>query len=176
MRLAVSAVLAFLAAAGAVLADGGSLIVRKQSGPIVISVFSSELPVRVGTTDLSVMVQRASDETPVMNAKIMLRLTKTTSGDVTEVAAPATHARATNKTLYGAQVTVPSAGLWRLSAEVSTDAASGDASADLNVLPPAPPVERYWPYIALVPFAVLLFAFNRWLRRRREFISPRARP
>lgn len=176
MRKAVVAVWLTLGSAAAAFGDGGSLILRKQTGPLVVSVFSAESPVRVGTADLSVMVENASDESPVMDAKVMLRLTKTTVGAVTEVAAPASHAKATNKTLYAAQVTLPSKGEWRLSADVTADGKTDEVSADLNVLPPAPPAQKYWPYFALVPFAVLLFAFNRWLRRRRDVIHPRARP
>lgn len=168
--------LAILSMSGLALADGNSLIVRKRTGPVVVSVFAAESPLRVGTADLSVMVQNGSDESPVMDAKVMLRLTKTSADDVTEVAAPATHAKSSNKTLYSAQMTLPSAGAWRLSAEVNAGGTSANASADLNILPAARPMQTYWPYIALVPLAVLLFAFNRWLRRRRDFIRPRARP
>jgi len=156
--------------------DGGSLVARKQTGPFVISVFAADAPVRAGKADLSVMVQQVSDESPVMDATVMLRLTKATGSAVTEVAAPATHAKATNKTLYAAQLTIPSEGAWRLSADVAANGTNAEATADLNVMPPAPPAERYWPYIALIPFAVFLFAFNRWLRRRRQFLTPRARP
>jgi YtkA-like len=163
-------------AALSVFGDGGSLIVRKQTGPIVVSVFSAESPIRVGTSDLSVMVQQASDESPVMDAKVMLRLTKTTEGAVTEVAAPASHAKATNKTLYAAQVTLPSQGTWHLFADVTADGTNSEVAANVNVLPPAPPVETYWPYFMLVPFAILLFLFNRWLRRRRDLIRPRVQP
>lgn len=167
---------AVMCCAAELFADGGRLILRKPAGPLIVSVFSAESPVRVGTSDLSVMVEKASDESPVMDAKVMLRLTRGTAGAVTEVAAPASHTKATNKTLYAAQVTLPSEGVWRLSADVTANGKTDEVSADLNVLPPAPPAQKYWPYFALVPLAVLLFAFNRWLRRRRDFIHPRARP
>jgi hypothetical protein len=166
-----------MCAAGLVLADGGSLIVRKQTGSLVVSVFSADTPVRVGTSDLSVMLQQASDESPVMDARVMLRLSKKTEeGAVTEVAAPATHTKATNKTLYAANLNVPSAGVWRLAADVTVAGKTNEVSADLNVLPPAPPAETYWPYFLLAPLAILLFVFNRWLRRRRDFIRPREQP
>ncbi|MBV8550271.1 MAG: hypothetical protein JOY54_03145 [Acidobacteriaceae bacterium] len=173
----VLAAAALIAATGTALADGGSLIVRKQTGSLVVSVFSGESPVRIGTSDLSVMVQKASDQSAVMDATVMLRLTtRTPAGDVTEVVAPATHAKATNKTLYAANVTLPFPGLWRLSAEVTSGAETAGVTADLNVLPQAPPVETYWPYFSVIPFAILLFLFNRWLRGRRELAGPRAQP
>ena len=177
MKGAAAIILAwFLAMAALVFADGGSLIVRKQEGTIVISVFSAETQIRAGTADLSVMVQNASDQSAVMDAIVMLRLTSSTGGNVTEVAAPATHAKATNKTLYAAQMTIPYPAVWRLSAEVTAGHETAGVSADLDVAPAAPPIRRYWPYFALVPLVILLFVFNRWLRRKRQIISRQARP
>ncbi len=175
MKTAVLTVFFLLCSTVPALADGGSLVARKQAGPWMVSIFAAEMPIRTGAVDFSAMVQKISDESPVMDAKVMLRLTKTSAGEVTEVAAPASHAKATNKTLYAAQMTIPSAGAWRLSADISALGTSSTVTADLDVLPPAPPGQTYWPYIALVPLAILLFAFNRWLRRRREFVRPRAR-
>ncbi len=176
MKCAAAIALAwFLAMPVPVFPDGGSLIVRKQEGPIVISVFSAETQIRAGTADLSVMVQNSSDQSAVMDAIVMLRLTSSTGGNVTEVAAPATHTKATNKTLYAAQMTIPYSGVWRLSAEVTAGHETAGVSADLDVAPAAPPIQRYWPYFALVPFVILLFVFNRWLRSRRQVVkaSPR---
>ena len=175
--LSIGALLAsVLLATTTVFADGGSLLVRKQVGSLIVSIFGADVPLRVGKADLSVMVQKASDQSAVMDAAVMLRLAKSTPSDVTEVAAPATHAKATNKTFYAAQIKVPSAGPWRLSAEVTAGGSTSGVNVDLNILPPAPPVQTYWMYFALVPFTILLFVFNRWLRARTRSVSRRVQP
>ena len=179
MRATIRAVfgaVVFLSAAGTVFGDGGSLIVRKQTGGLVVSVFSADSPVRIGTTDFSVMVQKASDQSTVMDANVMLRFNTTNqAGDVNEVVAPATHARATNKMLYAANVTLSWPGMWHMTAEVTSGGETAGVTADMNVLPHGQAVQTYWPYFAVVPFVILLFLFNRWLRRRRDVLIPRAR-
>jgi hypothetical protein len=166
-------VIAFSAAA--LWADGGKVEFQKRAGNLNITLFSTPSPVRVGAADLSVMVQKVGDQTPVLDAAVMIHLAKQDKQNITEVVAPASHAKATNKMLYAASMNVPSAGVWR--AEVDVRQASEDAmvTGDINVLPPEPPLLTYWPYFALVPLVLLLFVFNRWLRRRRNALTAAAR-
>ena len=167
----------FLASLAAVnvLADGGTLVLRQQAGPLTISVFSSPNPLRVGRADLSVMVQRSSDQSSIMDATVKMHLSHSTPGEVSEVFAPATHAKATNKLLYAAQVNLPAPGSWKMTAEIASRSGNAEIAGEIDVLAPLPPLLKYWPYFALLPLVVLLFVFNRWLRRRRVTNRP-ARP
>ena len=154
-------------------ADGGRVEFHKRAGNLDITLFSTPSPVRVGPADLSVMVQKAGDPAPVLDASVMVHLTKQERQNITEVVAPATHAKATNKLLYAANVSVPSAGVWRVQLDVRQAGEDDMVAGDINVLPPEPPLLTYWPYFVLVPLVVLLFVFNRWLKRRRS-VSNRA--
>ena len=156
-------------------ADGGKLILRQQAGPLTITVFCSPGTVRVGAVDLSVMVQRTQDQSSVTDADVKLRLTHSTSSGISEVFAPATHAKATNKLLYAAQVNLPSAGTWKLAADAQSKAGSAEIAGQLVVLPPASPLQAYWPFFAVVPLLIILFIINQRLRKKRRLIHPRAR-
>jgi hypothetical protein len=155
-----------------IFADGGTLQFHKEAGPFDVTLFSSPTPLRAGRADLSVMVQKTADRSSVQDAKVMLRLKKSERGNVEEVIAPATQANATNKLLYAANVNLPSAGTWRVEVEVSANGVAASASGELTVLPPQAPAATYWGYFALVPFVILLFVFNRWLKRTRT-LHPR---
>ncbi len=159
---------ALLCVALLLFADGGTMQFRKTAGPFIVTVFSEPVPVRAGTADLSVMVEKAADQSTLLDAHVMLRLKKTESGSIVEVAAPATHEHATNKLLYAASVTLPSAGVWQLTVEVRDKVNSASASGDLHVIPAEPPVKEHWPLFAVVPLMILLFALNQWLKSRRN--------
>jgi hypothetical protein len=157
-------------------ADGGTVQFHKQAGPFDVTLFSSPVPLRAGRADLSVMVQKSVDHSTIPNATVTVHLRKSTADNVVEVVAPATHANATNKLLYAAGLTIPNPGQWLVNVEINAAGATATASGDIHVLPPQAPVATYWGYFALIPFAILLFLFNRWLRRRRQMLYPRARP
>ncbi len=174
MRIAKIAVL--LLAASILWADGGTLVLRKQAGPFVISMFSAPETLRVGANDFSVMVQRAEDQSSLSDATVKIRLTRVTSNGISELYAPATHANATNKLLYAARVNVPSAGEWKLAADVETKQGNAEVVGEVQVKPPQPPILAYWPYFALVPLLILLFVTNQWLKKRRGVGNLKARP
>lgn len=157
-------------------ADGGTLQFHKQAGPFDITLFSSPTPLHAGAADLSVMVQRTADRSSVQDASVSLHLKKAEPDNIVEVIAPATHAKATNKLLYAAHVMLSHPGTWSVDVEVSEAGQSATASGQLNVLPLQAPAETYWGYFALVPFVILLFVFNRWLKRRRRTTPPPAQP
>lgn len=141
---------------------------RKPAGPFMVTVFSEPVPVRAGAADLSVMIERASDQSTVLDAHVMVHLKKTEAGSIVELAAPATHGRATNKLLYAASVTLPSAGIWQMTVDVREKGDEASASGALNVLGKEPPLIEHWALFALVPLMILLFVLNQWLKRRRR--------
>lgn len=141
---------------------------RKTAGPFIVTVFSEPVPVRAGKADLSVMVENATDQSNVQDAHVLLRLRKMESGSVVEVAAPATHDRATNKLLYAASVTLPSAGLWQMTVDVREKSDTASAAGDLSVLTAEPPLIQHWPLFAVVPLMIVFFVLNQWLKSRRR--------
>jgi hypothetical protein len=149
------------------LADGGSLVLRKQVGPLTISIFSAPQPLRVGSADLSVMAQQINDRSTILDATVKIDLIKPGADDISNISVAATHANSTNKLLYTALVTLPSPGVWRVAATVESSRGSAEVAGEINVLEQQPPIITYWADFALVPLIVLLFIINRWLKRNR---------
>ncbi len=164
-----------LVCAGSLSADGGTLILRQTAGPLTISIFSSPEPLRVGAGDISVMVQRSDDKSTVLDATVKLHLTHTTPDGISEVFVPATHAKATNKLLYASQVNLTADGAWKLVSTVDSKAGSAEVAVNIDVMPPEPRIFAYWPYFAVVPLIIILFAINQWLKAKRKATNPRVR-
>ena len=123
-------------------ADGGKVLFQRKAGAFNITLFAAESPVRVGRPDLSVMVQSNSDQSPVLDANVQLRLVRHDANAITDITAPAKHDQATNKLLYAASL------------EVNTPDTIGPKSlsrrkAKARLLPETwmfwAPNHRYWP-------------------------------
>ncbi len=147
----------FLLATALLHADGGSILLRQQSNGLLITVFGTP---QVGPNDFSVLVQDASDRSPILDATVDLRLAHNLK--------PATHQQATNKLLYAASVDLFHPGRYSLQVNVSRNGQGASINGEIDVPPPAPPWISYWPYFALVPAAILLFALNQWLKAKRD--------
>lgn len=153
---------------GVLLADGGEVQFRGPAGPFDITVFASPTPLRIGTSDLSVMVKTKSGDTPVLDADVTLHLVKAAEGKIIEVTARPNHQLATNKLLYATHMRIPSNGPWRVDVLVKQGTNVAELSGRIFVLPPQPPLAKYWGYFALVPLLALLFAINQRLKRQRR--------
>jgi hypothetical protein len=164
---------AFGVAIGLLVADGGIVQFRTQAGPFFVTVFSAPVPLRVGVADLSVMVQRVNERSEELDCNVMLHLSKPGERDI-RVAA--TRAQATNKMLYAAHPVLRRAGKWNLSLEIKARGDAAWVNGAIAVLPQLPPLIAYWPYFAVLPAAVALFALNQWLKRRQKVMNPRVRP
>ena len=167
--LAVAALLA-----RSMFADGSVVLLHKQVQPFDITVFAEQSPLTAGQSKLNVMVQNAADHSDVHDARVTIRFRKNEAGKITEVMAPATHDKASNKMLYGAAVTLASEGAWTFSADVSANGASVTVPAQLTVAQAAPPMKEKWPLIVFIPVAIVLFILNRRLRRRWRPTYPQA--
>jgi len=166
--------LAFLAGV-IVFADGGAVLLSKDAGPFTITLFGSSDTLRAVKTDLSVMVQRQSDKSNVLDATAMVKLRKREGGNIVEVAAPATRKDATNKLLYAAHVTIPTPGRWTVAVDVRAHGSEATVTGDVQVLPAETPMKSRWAYVVLVPVMIVLFIINRWLRRKRRDFRLEAR-
>ena len=180
MRVATRGLLllaAVLTASPLLRADGGAVVLQKRSGPFMITLFSDPSPVRVGRVDLSVMCQKADDNSPVLDATVLLHLRRPGNGsEIVEFTLPAKHDKASNKLLYAAAVDLPSPGTWRVIVDIRQKETEASLMGSLTVLEKQAAIVTYWPFFVIVPLAALLFAINRRRRRGRELRHPRARP
>jgi hypothetical protein len=154
-------------------ADGGIVQFQKQAGPFVITLFSAPVPLRVGAADLSVMVQKMEDRSAVLDCDVVLELSHPGESDIRVAAS---RAQATNKLLYAAQPVLQKPGKWHVDVEIKARGDTVHAAGDMIVLPQEAPLIAHWPYFAVLPIAVALFALNQWLKARRRVRNPRARP
>ena len=160
LRLATA--LAVLVAPTLGVADGGLVRVSQAAGPFTVTVFTAPTPLRAGAIDLSVLVQEThgGDVIPDADVSVVLR---TRDDPAREVRAPALHEQATNKLLYAALLDLPAAGAWQVEVNVARAGATASLAFDVDASPPLPPWRAYWPYFALPPFAIAIYALHQWL-------------
>jgi hypothetical protein len=130
-RTLILALCLFAVLAPAGLANGGTVQVSEHvSGPYQLSVFTSPSPIRVGTVDVSVLVQRPGSNEVVQDAVVLVSVQGVQSGTPAEVY-EATHEQATNKLYYAANVHLPIEGRWAM--EVVVLGQQGEATASFEV-------------------------------------------
>ncbi|MGH3054935.1 MAG: hypothetical protein ACRDL7_08160, partial [Gaiellaceae bacterium] len=111
----------------------------------------------------SVLVQNRDGDAPILDAEVLVELR---SSAAEAIGSAATRQQATNKLLYAAAVTIPSAGPWTLRVAVRQGEATADVAGEIVVAAPLPPLLAHWPYVAFPPVAVVVFAIHQWLRSR----------
>jgi hypothetical protein len=144
--------------------DGGTLRLSRAEGPFVISVFTAPVPLRVGTADVSVLVQRRSENATLLDATVELR---TRAPDGTLAVQPASRAHAATGLLHAATVALPSPGRWRLTTVVRHQQSSATVICDLPVEREAPGLPEHALPLALPAVGVILFVLRERLQRRR---------
>ena len=154
-------VLAALLVAVSARADGGRLRVRQEAGSFAIAVFTAPEPLAAGPIDISVLVQDGASGDVILDAAVGLELSG--PGPARTVAARA----GANRLLKAAVVDVEIPGTWNLAVTVRRGGAVARVSCELPVAVPASPLTAIWPFLAIPPFAVTLFALRGVVRRRR---------
>jgi hypothetical protein len=162
--------IAFVTATRVVRADGGVVLWQQTTGPFTVTLFSTELPLRPGPADISVLLERPSGHSPVMDAQVFIELEN--EGGMT-VNAEATHDQARNKLLYCSLMNLPAAGRWKMRLIVKHAGESAEALGDLTVASPQPILLPYWKLVSFPPVIMILFIINQWLRRSRLTTSKR---
>ena len=161
MRLATS--LALLLVASSVHADGGTLRLMRDQGGLRVSVFTSPTPPRVGTIDVSVLVQDAKTGQVRLGLPIKVHASQADNPS-RAVEATASHDLATNKLLQAAHLELRRPGRWQLVVVADTI----EVTAEVELAGPAP---SWWPLAPWVasPFAVVgLFLLRQCWRRTRN--------
>lgn len=115
------------------LANGGTIQVSEQpAGPYRVTVMTSPSPLRTGTADVSVMVTLGNTSAVVQDAIVLVVVTPV--GKTGAVARyPATHANATNKLYYAANVPLTHAGRYAFTIQVTGPKGGGDVRFDTDV-------------------------------------------
>lgn len=154
---------------GRALANGGTpRLVEAPAGPYLVSAWTQPEPPRVGRIDVGVGVMRPSTGEPVLDAKARLRAEPRMREGPTS-SARLVRGAGRSFLLYHGELEVPAAGPWRLTVEVEGHAGRGQASFELDVLPP-PPMPRAWLLSAVGLFAMGT-AWWLWVRARRRHKS-----
>ncbi len=149
-----------LLAASLLRADGGKPQWRSRAGPYEVSVFTAPVPLRAGPADISVLVELETDKSLVLDADVSMRFQ--------DISVSATHALATNKIMYAANVSLSSPGTWDCELVVRGPKGTGSAHGAIEVIPAEQPLRHYWPYFAMVPAGILLFILNQRLKARQR--------
>jgi len=149
-----------------VLADGGTVQLRREAGDFVITVFTLPAPLSVGRADISVLVQTRTGLDSVLDAQVRLALRSETSP--VEFEARPTRVNAQNKLLYAAPVMFSKPGKWRMEVEVSRNGKETGARGTLDVIPAGPGLVSYAGYFAFPPVVVGLFAIRERLIHKRS--------
>ncbi len=146
-------------------ADGGVVMCQRTSEPFRITVFSTEMPLRPGPADLSVLLEQADGHSPILDGEVFFELTHETG---MSIRAEATRSQARNKLLYCSVIDLPLAGHWKMSVRARRGHDRAEVLQDLSVAAPQPLLLSYWKLIAFSPTVIILFVMNQWLRGRRS--------
>lgn len=119
-------------------------------------------PLAVGPADVSVLVQEPGSGAVILDADVVLEISG--PGPALRISAGA----GTNRLLQSALVDLPTPGVWRLGVTVRRGAAVSRVSCDLPVSAPASRLSAVWPFLAIPPVAVALFALRGALAPRRR--------
>jgi hypothetical protein len=163
-----------LTTAASAFADGGAVLSQTTAGPYRVTLFGSPSPLRAGPSDLSVMLQDSKTGEPVLDRPVTITV-RPASNQKTEAWVPpccsmktqpaavaATHAAAQNKLLYAANIILPASGPHDLIVRIDGTA----TESRIDVKPPLAAGASTWPWLAVPPLLVGLFALNQRLRRR----------
>jgi hypothetical protein len=156
--------LAVLLFTRSVLADGGTVLCQRTSDSLVVTVFSTQTPLRTGASDLSFLVESAADSHPILDAEVSVEL-ESDSGK--SLHAEATRTRARNKLLYCSLLDLPEAGHWTMKVIVKHGTGRSVLIHHLQVADGLPTLLAHWKLLIFPPLLTFLFMANQFLRRSR---------
>jgi hypothetical protein len=143
-------------------ADGGIVIFQRASPPFIITAFSTEMPLRPGPADISVLLEKTEGHSPVLDAQVFIELEHERG---TIIRAEATRSQARNKLLYCSLIQIPLSGQWKIRVRVAHSNKAAEVLGNLVVAAPQPLILSYWKLVAALPLIIILFIINQWLRR-----------
>lgn len=171
--------MALLCLPGLLRADGGAILAKQTVNGLDLTVFASPMPLRAGPVDISVLVQKENAPAALLDANVEIAWSSVASTspdwmppccsmDKNTDKIPATRGHSQNKFLYSAIVPVKSSGASELVIRVTRNGEEALLSCDVQAGPPRAPALAYWPWLAFPPVAILGFALNQKLGRRKK--------
>jgi hypothetical protein len=151
-------------------ADGGTPVASAlQAGPYDLTVYSDTNPIRVGSTDMSVLILKRGTTEVVNGATVTI--TAEQEGRPT-VTAQATRELATNKLFYASDLKLPNSGRWQFTVTIQGPDGEGSANFSAEAQRYAGPVDyAIYGAILFVLVAVGFLIFRRFRRGKKR--SPR---
>jgi len=145
-------------------ADGGSVLWQRTMGPITVTAFTTESPLRPGPADISFLVENNEQARPILDAQVFVTFQSETG---VTMRTEATHAQSRNKLLYCTLIDLPKPGHWKMTLLVHASEGSEFVS-DLAVSEPQSPLIANWKFMAF-PFTIaILFIFQQRLAWKRD--------
>ncbi len=163
-----------LLCAAAAAADGGRVRVHQDSGPFTVTVFTAPEPLTAGPVEVSVLVQERGSGAVLRDARVEIELRGPAIGPPRIFAASA----GTNRLFRVAVVELATAGDWEVAVVVRRAGATGRVSGSVPVGPPVSRLSWIWPFLAVPPIGVALYALRDAIKRGRQArqgIGPRRR-
>jgi len=163
--------------------------IREAQGPFVVTIFTPAETFAGIPAEVAVMVQQRETGQVLTDAEVDLSFAPPAGAAVqpgeilcapsnaaglpapaTQALAittlPATHAQAVNKLLAGTSVRLRAVGDWQVRAAVRCGGEEASVTCVLPVRLASSRLAWLWPYLALPPLAMALFAINQWIRDR----------
>ena len=144
-------------------ADGGVVMCQRTSAPFTITLFATEMPLRPGPADFSVLLEQPDGHSPILDAQVFIEL-EHEAGMI--IRAQATRSQARNKLLYCSLINLPAAGHWKIRLDIRRGDTRAEVLSDLVVAAPQPVLLSHWELIAVPPIIIILFILNQLLGRR----------
>ncbi len=156
-----------LALAATAMADGGTVQLSKTSGPYHVTLLTSPSPPRVGTLDVSVVVNNAESGETLRDASIMLSLAPADEPDAA-ITRPAVTDQSPTKLFQMASFDLNRAGAWMLAANVEGPAGRTHVETIIQI---GKPIPRWidlagWIALPLMPITMYFFRERAAARRR----------
>ncbi|MGH7178739.1 MAG: hypothetical protein ACREJC_15280 [Tepidisphaeraceae bacterium] len=149
-------------AASAARGDGVVLRARETCDQYIIAVFSPPGLNAMAAADLWIVVRNRQTGEVVSDVSVELALASSALCGQPQVL----QCTASNGSGYKARINLASAGDWPMRIVVRRGNHAAEATCTLPVAASARRVAVLWPYLAIPPVTIALFAVNQWLRGR----------
>ena len=148
---------------GAAFADGGKLQASELSGPFVISLYTSPIPLRTGMVELTTLITNSTDGTPVLDAAVQIQLRSEMDPESVFVMSAK---RGGDGLRYFTTPKLKPAGPWSIRIDASSPKGSGTFTHTLAVKEALPIYITLWPVLAFPVIGIAVFALHQRLRKR----------
>ena len=154
----------------AAIANGGTTLLVERVGAYEVTITASPYPLEVGLNDISVLLGRLSDQQIVLEAEVLMVAEPVDHSGQAQTFS-ATHANATNKLYYAANVDFPTPGRWKMTVQVDGPEGPASTAFEAQVEPQSFGFLRYFSFIGLPLIAIVVLFIVLSRRAGRKFDS-----